>query len=79
MVWDIPLISWDQLSWLYPLPDTCPPPAYLPGGAEQETEKAFMLSSMVQQNIRNSKYKKYNKSEKKYTDETKLLKKILYS
>lgn len=33
---------------------------------------------MVQQNIRNSKYKNYNKCEKMYMDETMLLKKLSY-
>ena len=41
MVWNIPLVSLGQLSWLCPLPRSCPPPAYWWGGNVGET--ALML------------------------------------
>lgn len=31
IVWDIPLVSWGQLSWLWPLPASCPPTAFSMG------------------------------------------------
>lgn len=46
MVWNISLVSWDQLFWL------CPPRSFLcmlillAGGAGQETEKALTLCKL---------------------------------
>ena len=37
------MVSWGQLSWLCPLPASCPPPAYLLGGAAWEKDKALTL------------------------------------
>jgi len=43
MAWNIPLLSWGQLSWLCPLPASCVHPQPPRCGAECETERALAL------------------------------------
>ena len=43
-VWDIPLVSSSQLSWLCPLPASCPPTAYLLEG--QSGKETLMLCNI---------------------------------
>jgi len=43
MVWDVTLFSLGQLSWLCPLPVSCPLPDYLFAGDDCAGEKTMML------------------------------------
>lgn len=49
VVWDIPLVSQCQLSWLCPLPSFCAPSAYLLVGWCQEQERPWHCASSAQQ------------------------------
>jgi len=48
MAWDSPLVSWGQLSWLYPLPASCPPPAHV---LRQQSERLDAIQALFSQDI----------------------------
>jgi len=48
-MWNIPLVSWGQLSWLRPLPTPCAPPAYSLVGEGEEQKRPRHCASTGQQ------------------------------
>ena len=49
MVWDIPLVSWGQLSQLYFLPYSCAPPAYSLVSWYEKQKRPWLCGSTAQQ------------------------------
>ena len=45
MVWNIPFVSMDQLSCLFPLPASCPPPASSVWGQSEKPRKPWCCAS----------------------------------
>ena len=52
MVWNIPLVSWGQLSQLCSLPVSCTPPAYSLVGWGEKQKKPWLCVSTTQQQLK---------------------------